>query len=256
MKEKIILLGSAGYLGRYFLDYLMKNIDKEKYEIVATGRSKKYPFSFYKGEYIQLDITKKDDFERLPQKNVKAVVDFAGVLPAYYEEGNPYKYIDVNITGTLNVLEYCREVKADRIIYTHTKADLYGYLNQDEPLKPDLPRKPILKGDHAIYVVSKCAAVDLIECYHNQYGIKNFIFRLTNIYLYSPDMYYYVNGKKQLVSYRYIINKAIKGEDIELWGNPEFGKDIVYIKDFCQMVFKSLFVDRNTGLYNVGTGVK
>lgn len=255
-KKKILVLGSSGNLGMYFMDYLMNNLNMEEYEMIAIGTKEEYSFDFYKGKYIQLDITKKENFEKLPKENVYAIVDFAGVLPAYLSKDDPNKYIDVNIKGTLNVLEYAREVNADRIIYTQTWADLNGYLKEKKPLKPDLLRKPIHTGDHAIYTVTKCAAVELIECYHQMYGIKNFIFRLPNIYLYSPEMYYYVDGEKKYISYRYMIQRAIKGQDIELWGNPDLGKDIIYVKDLCQMIFKSLFVDRNTGTYNAGTGIK
>lgn len=255
-KRKIIVLGSAGNLGMYFMDYLMKNLDTEKYEMIATGTKSEYPYEFYDGKYVKLDITNVEDFEKLPKENVHAIVDFAGVLPAYLSKDDPNKYIDVNIKGTLNVLEYARKVNADRIIYTQTWADLNGYLKEKKPLKPDLLRKPIHTGDHAIYTVTKCAAVELIECYHQMYGIKNFIFRLPNIYMYSPEMYYYVDGEKKYISYRYMIQRAINGQDIELWGNPELGKDVIYVKDLCQMIFKSLFVDRDTGTYNAGTGIK
>ena len=255
-KEKIIVLGSSGYLGRYYLDYLQGNLNQDKYEIIATGTKKDYPFDFYKGKYVKLDVTSKDDFNNLPKNKVHAVIDFAGILPAYFADDNPQKYIDVNISGTLNILEYCREVKADRIIYTQTWADLNGYLKEKKPLKPYLPIKPIRTGDHAIYTVTKCAAVDLIDCYNKMYDIKSFIFRLPNIYMYSPEEYYYVDGEKKFISYRYMIRKAMNGEDIELWGNPDLGKDIIYVKDLCQMIFKSMFVDKNSGTYNAGTGIK
>ena len=256
MKEKIIVLGSAGNLGMYFLDYLNNNLNMEKYEVIATGTKDHYPYEFYKGQYLQVDITKKEDFDKLPKESVYAVVDFAGVLPAYLSKDDPDKYIDVNIKGTLNVLEYCKTVKVDRIIYTQTWADLNGYLKDKEPLKPYLLRKPIYTGDNAIYTVTKCAAVDLIECYHQIHGIKNFIFRLPNIYLYSPEMYYYVDGEKKYISYRYMIQRAIEGKDLEMWGNPELGKDVIYVKDLCQMIFKSLWANRETGTYNAGTGIK
>lgn len=255
-KKKIVVLGSAGNLGMYFIDYLNENLDMNKYEMIATGTKKEYPYGFYKGKYIQLDITKKENFKKLPTENVYAIVDFAGILPAYLEKDDPSKYVDVNVQGTLNVLEYCKENKVDRIIYTQTWADLNGYLKDKKPLKPEWPRKPIYKGDHAVYTVTKCAAVDLIECYHQIYGIKNFIFRLPNIYMYSPEMFYYVDGVKKRISYRYMIEKAIKGENIEMWGNPHLGKDIIYVKDLCQMIFKSLFVNKETGIYNAGTGIK
>ena len=255
-KQKIIVLGSAGNLGMYFIDHLMNELDREKYEIVATGRRPKYPFRFYDGAYVQLDITRKEDFAKLPQENVYAVVDFAGLLPAYLEKDDPQKYIDVNVSGTLNVLEYCRAAGADRIIYTQTWAELNGYLKDKKPLRPDVPRKPIFTGDHAVYTVTKCAAVDLIEVYHRMYGLKNFIFRLPNIYMYSPEEYYYVDGEKKYISYRYMIRRAIEGLDIELWGNPDLGKDVIYVKDLNQMIFKAMFADRDTGYYNAGTGIK
>ena len=42
-----------------------------------------------------------------------------------------------------------------------------------------------------------------------------------------------------------------------MWGNPDFGKDIVYVKDLCQMVFKAMMTNKvETGQYNAGTGIK
>jgi UDP-glucose 4-epimerase len=254
--KKIIVLGSAGNLGRYFLDYLNEHIDKTKFEIIATGTKDEYPFTFYKGKYIKLNIMDKESFENLPQKEVLAVVDFAGILPAYDSKNDPEKYFDINIKGTMNVLNYCKKVKADRIIYTQTWSDLNGYLKEEKPLQPYWDYKPIRKGDHAIYCISKIAAVELMKNYYSEYGLKYFIFRLPNIYLYSPDEFYYVNGIKTYISYRYMIEKAINGEDIELWGNPKKGKDIIYIKDLCQMIFKSLFCELDNGIYNAGTGIK
>ena len=83
MKKKIIVIGAAGNLGMYFIDYLMSHLDLTKFEIVATGTKKEYPYDFYKGTYYQLNIINKSDFNKLPTDNVHAVVDFAGVLPAY-----------------------------------------------------------------------------------------------------------------------------------------------------------------------------
>ena len=130
MKKKIIVLGSAGNLGMYYIDHLLQNLDQDRYEIIATGRRPKYPFRFYDVAYVQLDITNAEDFSKLPQEDVYAVVDFAGLLPAYLEKDDPHKYIDVNVHGTLNMLEYCRKAGADRIIYTQTWAELNGYLKE------------------------------------------------------------------------------------------------------------------------------
>lgn len=57
-----------------------------------------------------------------------------------------------------------------------------------------------------------------------------------------------------MIAYRLLINQAIKGETISLWGNPDHAHDMVYVKDFCQMGYKALIADCNGGIYNVGTG--
>lgn len=54
---------------------------------------------------------------------------------------------------------------------------------------------------------------------------------------------------------RLLIDRAISGEVLEVWGDPSRVKDMVYVKDFCQMLYKALFVKREKGHYNVGTGV-
>ena len=119
----------------------------------------------------------------------------------------------------------------------------------------DLPRKVSFKSDHTVYVMSKDFAVDLIENYHQMYGLKRFIFRLPTIYLYSPIDTYYVDGTNRKIGYRILIDKAAQGETIEVWGDPNRVKDMVYVKDFCQMLYKAVFADRTEGYYNVGTGV-
>ena len=76
------------------------------------------------------------------------------------------------------------------------------------------------------------------------------------MYLYNPQQYYYVDGIKKPISYRYMIERVSSGEDLEMWGNPDAFKDILYVKDLCKMMFLALFADVDGGLYNAGTGVK
>lgn len=252
--KKIIVFGATGNTGRYLIEYLVENMDLKQFEIIAVGR-KERPLELNKNvSYFAVDITDKEKFNVLPTENVYAVVNFAGAMPAQMSKYNPQQYIDVNVTGTLNILEYCKKNRVDRIIYPQTEADLSGYWGKEKILKPDLPRKYSLSGNYGLYIISKCTAVDLIQHYHEQYGIKMFIFRLPTIYLYKNNPYYYVNFEKKMLGYRILIDKAMKGEDIELWGDPTKSKDIVYVKDYCQMIYKALLVNKEKGIYNVGTG--
>lgn len=250
----IVVFGASGDIGRYYIKYLCEHLNLNEFSIIATGTKEVTMFASYPVEYIKIDITNKGEFEKLP-KNIYAVVDFAGMMPARMEGYDPQKYIDVNITGTLNVLEYCKNSGADRMMFTQSFGDIKDNSEKDIILKPDSPKNFGYNNDHTIYVLSKNFAVDMMENYHQMYGIKNLVFRLPTIYSYSPIDHYYVDGKIRWIGYKLLINQAINGTDIEVWGDPNRKKDMVYVKDLCQMMYKALFTEVDTGVYNVGTGI-
>lgn len=248
-----MVFGATGSLGTYFVDHL---VDKG-YVVWAIGRrniNKKYYSE--RGIYSEsIDISKKEDFNKLPQKNIDSVVHISGAMPSRMEGYNPQIYIDVNISGTLNILEYCRRIGVSSYLFTQSHSDVAGYWNTGEIIKPDSPRKLNLKGDHAVYIISKNAAVDLIEHYHLDYGLRTFIFRLPTIYNFRPIYDMYVNGKNAPIGFMYFIQKAIKSEPIEIWGDPQRSKDIVYVKDFNQILNKAIESDLEKGFYNVASGI-
>jgi UDP-glucose 4-epimerase len=254
MRKKVIIFGATGNTGAYLTEYCVEHLDSKEFEIVAVGRRETEFFSKYGIEYYSVDITDETQFDKLPKDNIYAVIHLSAVLPAYMEGYNPEQYIQTNIVGAFNVLEYCRKTKVDRILYPQSEGDLSGYWGKEILIKPDFPRDFSFKGDHALYVIAKNTAVDMIEHYHQTYGIKRFIFRCPTIYAYTPNQYFYVNGAKKVLAYRQLMNQAMAGEPIEMWGDPTKAKDVVYVRDFCQMFCKAITVDRECGFYNVGTG--
>lgn len=252
--KKIVVFGASGDTGRYFVNYFLENHIDKKYELIAVGTKDIHYFESLGVNYYRVDTTKKEDFSKLPT-DVYAVIDLAGLMPARVKGYDPYRYIDVNIIGNLNILEYCRVNNIDRILFAQSFGDIKDRGETELILKPDMSPKFDYATDHTIYVMCKNFTVDMIKNYNAMYGLKGFIFRLPTIYLWSPTDHYYVDGVIRKMGYRILIDKAISGETIEVWGNPDRPKDMVYVKDFCQMLYKALFVDREFGHYNVGTGV-
>ena len=119
----------------------------------------------------------------------------------------------------------------------------------------DALQKFPLNDDHSVYAICKNAAVNLIEHYYVKYGLKRFVLRFPNIYVYHPNPFYFYNGEKRWQSYRLLIERARQGLPIELWGNPDLQRDMVYVKDCAQIIVKSISSDMNGGIYNVGTGI-
>lgn len=253
-KKRVIIFGATGTIGAYACDELVRNFD-----IIAVGHrsSDNGFFADYGIRYFSVDIREKEGFAKLPVDDVHGIVHLAGSIPARMKGYNPQEYIDTVMTGTLNVLDYSLLCKADRIVFAQSISDV-AYLcdREDSVIPSDVISRFPLNNDHSVYSICKTAAVNLIEHYYRRYGLKRFVLRLPNIYLYHPNPMYFYDGVEKWQGYRLMIEKAKKSEPLEVWGNPNRFRDMVYIKDCVQMIQKSLeAVDCAGGVYNVGTGV-
>lgn len=249
--KRIVVFGATGNLGAHISVYL-HNIG---YEVIPVGHRKSDNgfFSDYGMPYYSMNIEREEDFAQLPQNNVYAILHFAGMLPAVMKGFSATPYIQSIVQGTLNVLEYTKKVRANRIIFPQTLFDVHHLFGTKVPIPADAQRQ-VPEGDHWMYVIAKNAACDMIEHYYKEYGLKRFIIRLSRIYLYHPNPYTYRNGNKVLVSDREIIYKAIKGEPIEIWGDPNRLLETISVYDFLQIIEKALVANVDGGIYNVGSG--
>jgi len=252
MGKNVIVLGATGHLGTNIAVHL-KRIG---YNVVAVGRRKSDNGFFAKlgMEYISADICRKEDFDKLPQKDIYAVLNFAGALPASMEGYHPEQYISSIVQGTLNVLDYTLKVGADRIVFPQSLFDVSYLFGSKTPIPADAERKAPLTGDHAVYVIAKNAAVELIEHYHAKFGLKRFILRLSRVYMYDPNPYTFTDGEKTLISDRFFIYQAMKGAELQIWGDPDRLLETCCVKDFLQIVEKTLTANVEGGIYNIGSG--
>ncbi|MCD7815749.1 MAG: NAD(P)-dependent oxidoreductase [Bacteroides sp.] len=254
--KKIVVFGSTGNVGSYFTKYASEYFQGEEYEVVPSGRRKEAKvFETMNLQYVSVDITDKNEFQKLPDQDVYAVVLLAAVIPAYMDGYHPEDYLNSIIMGTYNVLEYCRTRNVDRILYSTSCFDVWEYPS-GTVIKPDMPRKFSYTGDHAMYVICKNTALELLEHYHQQYGLKTFAFRFPTIYSYSTNHYIYPNGVKTIRPLYKLIFNAMAGRPLEIWGDPGYAKDMMYVYDMAQMFCKAIEVDGiSKGFYNCGTGI-
>ena len=254
--KKIVILGATGNVGSYLTKYAKEHLPEDDYQIIASGRREKANvFPAMGVEYISADITKPAELERLPKDDVYAVVCLAAVIPAYMDGYHPERYLDSIIMGTWNVLEYCRKNSVEKFLYSTTCYDCWEY-PVGTIIQPDQPRSYSYTGDHAVYVISKNTACELIEHYHQQYGLKTFVFRFPTVYSYSPNHYIYPSGVKTLRPLYKLIFNAIESRPLEIWGDPNYAKDMLYVDDCAQMFCRAIENKTlKTGFYNCGTGV-
>ena len=253
----VVVIGAESFVGTYLVDKLISM----QVKVIATGRNIESSSYFNNSKYIvpiNIDITKKNDLLKLPTKDIDAVIHLAGIMPANVDLNNynPYEYIDVNIKGTLNILEYIRNANIPKIIYTSSESDIAMQYEKNDILDEEIPRAIDYNNDHTIYAITKIASMDLIEHYSQKYNIKGVYFRLPNIFGYGQLLEHYKDGRKVLNGFGTFILNAMNGNDIEVWGDPQKGRDIIYVKDLVDMIVGAIYSDKARGLYCAGTGIK
>lgn len=250
---KYIVVGASGFIGTYLVDELVN----AGHDVIVTGRNMKSAAFFESrgNQFIPLDITVQSDFDKLPVDGVDGVVLLAALLPANVTDENPYSYVDVNINGTLNVLEYCRRNGIKKMISTTSYADVRNLWSKDVALSSDSPRAYNLSDDHSLYIITKNAATDIILYYNNKYDMSCSIFRLPPVYGVGPHYGLFINGEWQKSGFQRFIDAAMAGKPISIYGNKDVVRDIVFVRDVTQAFRKCLESDNAKGVYNIASGL-
>lgn len=182
--------------------------------------------------------------------DIDAVVHLAGTMPAH-ADATPMPYVNSIIVGMVNLCEWVKSTECRRIIFNTTPSDVSKYFGTDIPVKDDVPRSfPKDGGDHAVYAIAKNAAVDILEHYAYAHGISSCIFRHLTVYGYQPNPYYFLNGIKKMLPWRFIQEQAMKGNIIEVWGDATRKKELLYVKDFTLAIACALKTDAK-GIFNL-----
>lgn len=253
----IIVIGATSFIGVHTVTELVNN----GLDVIVTGRGDRFKshYDTLGVKYINLDITNESDFEKLPKKGIDGIILLAGLLPANVpvnlnEEENAAEYFKVNVIGTINCLEYCRKNKIRRVISTSSYADVRNSWSPDKRIAEEEPRGFSYRGDHAVYVISKNAANDVLEYYNQQHGMKNAWFRFPTVYGVGPHGSLYVNGEYRKSGFQIFMEKAIKGEPITIFGNPQMIRDVAYVKDVARAFRMAIMSPKTYGLYNMTAG--
>ncbi|MBN2465594.1 NAD-dependent epimerase/dehydratase family protein [candidate division WOR-3 bacterium] len=162
--KRILVTGSVGQIGSELTLALRERFGAEN--VVATGR-KTPPSDALKnsGPFYFIDVAKRETLEEVVRKhNIDTIVHMAAILSAVGEQ-NPMRCWDVNINGTLVVLECAREHDMARVIIPSSIA-AFG----PETPRDRTPNDTILKP-RTMYGVTKVAGELLGDYYFRKYGL-------------------------------------------------------------------------------------
>jgi UDP-glucose 4-epimerase len=250
----IVVIGASSFIGTYLVDELIS----QGYEVFATGyRNSNNEYFSRKGiPYVQVNIARKEEFEQLPKENVDTLFLMSVVNPVRDDGFPPQRYFEVNTIGALNVLEYCRVNNVKKIIFGTSHSDVSGHWEDGRAITEEDETSINFKNDHAVFIISKIAALNLIERYRQTYGIDGITLRLPGVYGYGQKTEIYLNGKVKVPRFIVFIRNAIAGSPIEIWGDPKRGHDFVYVKDVVSAFISAMQIKSAHGLYNIASGVR
>lgn len=251
--KNILVFGAAGFIGTYLIDALSKNGHK----IIASdiGALGEKFYADKKISYVPLDITQQSDFKKLAAHDFDVVIHLAALQPANFSSNkhSAKDYIDINVAGTVHILEFCREKNIRKIIYASSHRNTSGLWQKKQPVKEEDGRSIQYDGEYAMFSISESAAQDCVEYYRRQCNMQGIIFRLPPVYGFGPHLEIFKDGKPIKTGFQTFIENAAACKPLEVWGDANVGRDIIYVKDVVSAFIKAINSDKAQGLYNIAS---
>ncbi len=253
----IIVTGATGFVGFY----LVNQLHAGGFKVLAVDKSGTDEADYFKKngvDFIQLDITKEAEFNKLPTQGVDAFINLACVQPANMpeEEYDPAKYVSVNILGVMNIFKFCQKNNIRKVLHTISHRNVQGLWEKGEIINEESPRSIKFTGKYSMFSISESAAADIIEYFNQDYGMNGIIFRLPSVYGYGHHESFFKDGKVVKTGLGVFIDNALKGEVFEIWGDSSKGRDVVYVKDVVTAIILAIRNDNAKGMYNIASGKK
>jgi len=238
---KLVVTGGCGFIGSHFVDYV-HNLGHEIIIIdnLSTGKKENIESSI-KSDKIKLFVEDIQNFDALNSiiDNADAVIHFAGSTGVIESLEKPKEFTEINVIGTLNLLQICRNKKIPKFVFASTGA-VYG--NQSPPFKEQMNTNPI-----SPYAASKIACEQYCITYKNTFDISCSILRFSNVF----------GPRKSFGPYANVIPKFVRSilrnESITIYGDGEQERDFVFVKDVARACFLALSKNNN-GIFNIATG--
>lgn len=246
---KILVTGCLGFIGSYFVKYILKNY--KDIEVIGLNRNSNQKnrerlgkvfdfnqgdsawlnpkFSMYYADFAKDDIT--DAF-----KDVDTVVHFGAKTFVDYSIRDPRPFIDSNIVGTYKILEEVRKSRTVEHYFQVSTDEVYGSILEGkykEDARPN-PTNP--------YAATKMAADSLVLAYHNSYGINTIITRTEN-------NYGEFQGAEKV--FPVFIKKALKNEPLPVYGDGLHKRMWLYVEDHCTAIMHLLTHGKSGEIYHV-----
>lgn len=246
--KTVLVIGGAGFIGSHVVDELLRedvgqvivydNLTRGSRENLADAlRDPRVRVFEVGGDILHTDIL------AAAMKESDVVVHLAALWLLHCHD-YPRSAFDVNIRGTFNVLEACRDHGIERLVYS-SSASVYG----DAVEIPMTEEHPF--NNRTFYGATKIAGEAMCRAFHDRYGLDYVGLRYMNVY-----------GARQDYKGTYIavimkmLDRLDQGLPPVLYGDGSQAYDFIYVTDCAQANVRALKSEATDAFYNVGSGTR
>ena len=249
----IIVTGGAGFIGSNFILKWLENskeniLNIDNLSYAANLRNLEVIESDPRYSFIKTDIQNQNEItEIIKELKPRAILNFAAESHVDRSIEGPESFINTNILGTYSLLEaslnYWNELdESDKKIFRffHISTDeVFGSLNLNEKKSTEnssyKPNSP--------YSASKAASDHLVRAWHHTFKLPTLVSNCTNNY--GPHQH-----EEKLIPL--VITKALKNENLPIYGDGKNIRDWLYVEDHCEAIMKILENGKPGETYNIG----
>ena len=236
---KIVITGGAGFIGSHLVEHFHNQGDTEIVVLDNLSTGNPDNISNFNYRLVEGSI---EDRELVAQccRNADYVFHMAAMVSVVESMDNPLKCTDINIKGTLNVLQEAADSGVKKMIFS-SSCSVYGDPSTT-PTAEDAPTDPM-----SPYALSKLDGEFYLKMFSECRKLPYAVMRYFNVY-----------GPRQNPASQYaaaipiFVSRALKGEDINIYGDGTQSRDFVYVKDVVRANVHMM--TNGPGPFNVGTG--
>jgi UDP-glucose 4-epimerase len=243
-----MVTGGAGFIGSNLVDRLLAeghgvdvvdDLSSGSLGNLAAARADQaHELTFH-----QLDVRSGELVEMMARRRPDVVFHLAAQADVRVSVTRPVFDADVNILGTLRVLEGARGLDSCRVVFAASGGTLYGEPDDaDLPVRESHPHRPL-----SPYGVSKKAAIDYLGAYRELHSVEFCALALANVFGPRQDPH----GEAGVVAI--FADRILRGEPVTIFGDGEQTRDFVFVDDVVDAFVRG--ATRGGGLLlNIGTG--
>ena len=233
------MTGGAGFIGSHLVDRLVADgHGVAVVDVLATGKRANVN---RQAALYEIDVRSPALAAAFEAARPEAVFHVAAHASVSESVRDPMHDAEVNVLGTLNVLQQCAAYGVKRIVFSSTGGALYGEperlpADEEHPVRPLSP-----------YGASKAAAEAYVRTLCALSGIRHTILRYGNVYGPRQDPF----GEAGVVAI--FASAMLRGQRPTIFGDGSHERDYVYVDDVAQANVLALARNED-GVYNIGTG--